>query len=1051
MDARQAGVELAGRRVIAEVLLLAVMLVLTSACFDEAPPAKPAPSVGASAPPRSSGAARAPAPAPPSAPAPTAVGACLERGMNARRAEVIAAVQAVVGDAKPQVPAAIAQLYPYIDDGTLPRMVGDLRTISRIALSTPERVRALALIADALRPLGAEAPSLLAALLDRPDLPELLTALSRLLKADDGRLVRSALGLIASFAGELARTVVLDSGASPAAEAARRALVDELLRELPGVALGAPVVIDRLDASGKPLAGSTVRTDPFPTYAKSEPYGPAPVPTSVVDHPGGGMFGGIFDGLDWDSPAVRELLDKGAVAAGRLLNGGGQTYAEEVLDRDVQTRDAPDRARNLSPRIELHRTVLAALLAMGGDAIREGLHADLATILEVALGEREGEGFRADNPIAALHHGLLELLTYPAAPKLLDALAMTLETDPELGEALVAKLLRVAKLLAATDLALPDVPAAEADALLRANLALADQLFRTPANGTSSARAVMRALAQLGAQAQGLPKAFAAMVKYRRIVRGDDGDLDMIDQAASELVDRTRPPTYVDSATGATVDNRSCLERLAALDRAADRCKIPVINKRLGLVHHEIMAELTPATAVMVGDLMAKALSIDSRLAHLVCEDLDKHVRALVELSTSGALDGLIPVLKVFKRTGQLELFLEMLLLANDHYDQIRPLEPMIVAILESGAVESGLELVALMNQIELPGTDEVVADVLADACAFQLDHTAPVRDIAGRSRPARAYLVVEPLQQLFRALSADERARAAVTHLIDTSVDLVAKVSRSDGGTPGDTSDDFDALANPLVVPLAARVLSLTAATLPQDPAARERQIEEAQAALPAVYTHRAMGELVGGLVAYRDNPHRAELDRLVAGFLTPGTVAAPGAYAQILRLLGALLQHQAALDARAMKALLELASELLDPRLGLIKHAVDGLTALLSAGDPGMILGMLRRMITAGHPRLGGHSPLSLMLEIASSCSGGSGRISEADVLGWGVLVERFVDVMDTMFSLVLSREGGPGGQLKPLQFAEGTYEWAVQHSRGAGGAAGKAERYRLSPLRR
>lgn len=977
------------------------------------------------------------------------VGSCEREIVRVNQAQIMAAVNHVFPSLsqpgfRNQLRGSIEKLFPIIDNQTLPQAVGSLRGLMNMLVADREVMEAIVKVSQGPSPLdSAITLRLVGQVLNYPELEELMYAVAKLLSADDGRMLRGLLALVSTLLIEFG-DLTEDEQAS---KDARRQMVDELLRELDGVQAGPATPIARLDESGRPITAAIEREEPYPGYTDDtgagaddgEGKGPKgdPQPDKGKDsekgHKGGGFLGGLLDEIDVPdelSKKANEEADKGLDKLGKLF-GGGKSYADRIGEREIARKDPRKRVVRLEPTIRMEKTVLAALLRSVGEGVRSGLHCDLVTFLSHALGGRQGGGFSPTNPIAEMQFGQLELMKYRQAPKLLDALAMTLETDPELAEALLAKVLRLVSILRKVETKKgPTKTPEEEDALLHANLKLLDQMFKRDAKGTSAGRALVDVITRLGQVARDVPREFASMFYYRSMVRGDNGDGNLIDEAASSPVDRSMPAYYKD-ASGKTVDNRSCFERLAALVRTTSRCHIPVLNKSLALLHHELLAELTPDSAILIHDLMVKAVSFDPKIGNLVCKDIAAHIDALTQLTNSGALDALIPVMKMFKQRGQLQLFLDLLLLTDEHYDQMRPQEETVIQVLKSGAIEVVFDLLSLANTIKIPGTqNEVVADVLADFIASLLDHSKPARDIRGEERPAKIYLLLDPMKRLNKAL-AGTPGEAALDRLITKAIDVFLGVKHHDGGTPNNPDDDFDTIENKFVVPLLARALSVAASKLPKNPSDRVKKLEQDQQDMMALWQKKAVGDLVEFLQFYCANPERGLFDRVLVYILTPHDNPDQNLFGTVLMIAGTMMQTPA--DGKSLGKIARFAGKALDPDRGHVQPLVAGLVGIVRVDDSKCLMGCMRRAFSMNVPGMGGEMPIQLFMRLLESaklrCGPKDGALTLERLIQKIQDFARALQHLDVMFSLVLNRQGGPGGPRMRMEFDPESYEGAVQ----------------------
>ncbi len=1064
-------------------------------------------------------------------------GKCAGFVYSRNRGLVINAVNALMGPvSRRQIPQAIEQLYPLIDDGTLPGMINDTRSILGILHRETPVLQAIVDASKGPSPVSASlSMQMIGQLLSYPEIDRLFDAFAKMLQVDDGRMIDGLLSFASSALHEMGREMQ-NQVETEEAKKSRRSLARELLRELDGVSAGPSVVIPRLDADGVPLTETVTEKDPYKDYGQQPggADGESQVdwdldgtkdelqPNTEYTGETGGLLGGFLDNIEWPATlvlAVNKFTAKGLTTIGRLLHNGKQTYAEDIMGRPIVLIDPTERSQTVRPTIQMNKTVLAVLMRSAGEAVKAGLHCELSTFLKFALGDRVGNGYSATNPLAEMTHAQLELFKYKHAPKLLDALSMTLTTDPELGEALLAKVLRLVTLMKDKKKDKKDkedkknkknhqhkmhehkthsdngkhlgwfkngkgphngfgkkkhvhkhkhkkkdghghddqgnddesdgdddVDDAQSEILQKQNMILMDKMFKVKAaTGRSAGRALIDVLTQMGDLGKTLPKTFIPMFFYRKMVRGDDGDGDLIDQARSIPVDRTKDAWYKDES-GQLIDNRSCFHRLVNLVKTTNACKIPVLNKSLAFIHHELLAELTPATAIFVNDLMVK-IGLGSG-GDLICKGLQKHVISLKELTTSGAMDALIPVMKAFKNQGELQLFIDLLILSSPTYeDDVRPGEENMIEILDSGALEVVIDLVSLANTIRIPGTkDEVVADVLVDFIADMLDHDKPVTNIFGEKRPAKIFLLLDATKSMDRALKGTP-GEEAYKNLIDQGIDIFLDVEHHDGDTPDDTSDDFDSVGNKFIVPLLARFLNVAADDLERDPTKRVQDLEQDQRNVGDKYQEASFVDMVEFLELYCENENKQIFDDALIYFLTPQDNAEQNLFGSLLAISGLMLQTQA--DNKSLGTIMVFAGRIINPQSGYAPRLIKGVLDILEADEGKILVGFLRRGFSS-KSSLNGESPIGVLMllagQIKDRCTGGDAPLTVAILRAQIEEILRSMSQADAMVYMVLNRLGGPGGGKRPdfnkmyakKSYMGQAYIWQKKGGQGGGGKA-------------
>jgi hypothetical protein len=928
--------------------------------------------------------------------------------LDARRGEFIAAVDAVITpNALQSIGPSIKALFGLIDDGTLPRMAENVAQVLEILKNETDQRTLKALVALASTRAVIQTGDLLAyaaRVANYGEIEKTFEAIAQLIQANDGvddqgrkngepDLVHDVL----AFASRLLR----EAGRAPA-PAAGPGLFDgiaaDLLEDAPPrgtAAFGAPSYAVRVDLHGNP---------------------------AVLRDPATGRLYPPFVDADGDGAADVNGQGDPVDAAGRAISippfGPPGAAGRDAEGRALAASGAP-----IYDYFDTKRTLLSHFLQLGGEALRRGIHDLAAEVAEIALGVRVWSdagtpadpsddflGFAADEPVADLAFGVLEICKYEGAPKLFRAIAEVERTDPALAERVLVAVGKVVEKLRPIALAPGAPPSGQQRALVDQAILLADQVFATGgASGPSTGRELFDVVHQLGRSARSLPGQLALMIDYKTLVLDASGN---VDPARSVRVDRSLPATRAGSPQG---ENRSVLQQVLDLLADADGCKtfFNLFGASLSETLIELMAGRSPQ---FVGTLID---FVDSSIVQLylsiACPAIKDEVLGLKGLSASGALEGFLPIAKVFVDRGETRLLIDILKTLDQSYPAtIRPYEAEVSDILRSGAIEQAFDLDDLLvaggpngGPIVDPASGERAIDVIADSIANLVSHPAAgVPDRWGRAQPTLVHLVLEPLRRIDDRIYAASGGQALANALGYAVTDLLVERRTNDNGTPADPSDDFEELVNPSVGPFLAKVLEHLARNLPASAAARAAMLSEAQQSIGNFLASRDFAAAVDLARTLRRATGAAAIRDAVVHLLTPDPVAANDVFASVLKLTVEVLQTH--LDAAPLRDLASFAGELFDPEARHIVALVEGAARILEADRGHVVLAVARNLLNEPAAAAGlapGESPAEVLLSIFEDVrrAGGAGPASPADRLA------ELVSFVDAAIAFIRDRSSG------------------------------------------
>lgn len=923
--------------------------------------------------------------------------------LDARRAEFIAAVNAVVTpQAFGALGAAIDAVFRLVDDGTLPRMAENVAEILDALRREPgERtLRAIvALSTSARSPVQVDdALDFAGRVVSYREIEATFEAVAELIRGNDGvddqghpngepDLVRQVLAFASRLLRQAAQAPV------PAAPAGLLdGLVDELLVDAPpggGVSFGPSSWAVRADANGNPL----VRRDPA-TGTLFAPF---------VDADGDGAADVNPDGDPVDATGA-------TIAIPPFAAPGAPGY-------DAEGRALAATGALLYEYFDAKETLLSHFLQLGGEGLRRGIHTLGYDVAEIALGARvfhdggtpadpsdDFAGFAADNPVTDLGWGALEVAKYEGTPRLLRAVAEVVRTEPLLAERIILELGKVLEKLRPIATAQANVPpTAQSRALADRACELVDRVFDRGAR-PSTGRLLLEALHDLGLVARNLPRQLALMMEHSSLALDAAGNPD---PARSVLVDRSRPPTRAGSPQG---ENRSVLHQLLDLLAEADRC--PTYFGLFGAPLSETIIDVMAGrSAQFVGTLID---FVDNPLVQgylaISCPAIRDDLQGLKGLSASGALEGFLPVAKVFVDRGETRLLVDILATLDASYaDLLWPYEPVMTDILKSGAVEIVFDLLDLLvagsggRPIVDPVSGARAIDLVADAIGNLMDHPAGgVPDRYGRPQPTLAHLVIEPLRRIEDRIFAASGGAALATSLVYTVTDLAIERVTNDNGTPGDPADDFEQLRNPSFAPFVGRLCVLLARNLPASAAERAARISVLQADLAAFLTSRDFAAAADLARTLRGAAGAGAICDATANLLTPNAVASDDVFGSLLKVLAGALETR--VDTAPLRDIAAFLADLLDPGGQRVAALVVGVSRLLQADRGKVFIQVVRNLLNeppaaAGLPA--GSSPAEVLLSVA-------GDVRRAGATSAGDRLTELIAAIDSAVAFIRDPQG-------------------------------------------
>jgi hypothetical protein len=850
--------------------------------------------------------------------------------LDARHDDFVAAIDTILPpDAAGSLSATVRDVTTLVHDGTLPRLTDALAGVLELLANDPQdpqqhALHGLVALAGSRAPLSPDtALELAGRLFAYPDLERLLHAVGQIAAAHDGldadgNADPNERDLIAPLISTLSRTLSgLERPTGGAgASAADRELLDTLLRPIVlrgSVAVGAPAWVVRLDPNGNPAV---------------QPQGDGLLPAPFVDRDRDGVADIGADGWPTDAAGARIDLPAFGDGAGYDADGRAVTAAGALLYVYVDAKRTPlGQALRVAGEAMAASDPLVAVRALDAAAARE-------TRLDPATGATYPV-YADDNPLHDLAWAGLEVFRYRDAPKVLQALAALIRHDEAKAEALLVKLAQVMDIVRS----LPPgqgAGAASGRSALDDLVPLLDKAFEAGGSGVSAGRLLLDAMSTEQRRLRNLPVGFARMVKYHDYDR--------------------RTPTSPPAQT-------SIMERLLDMMAEANQCDSwPFGN--MAELYLDAMAGNEKILGITISAETINRLMDISFLRSLLCGAIsEQNVRALGGFARSGALEAMKPIAKAFSdadRTGVLKDI--MLSLQPDYAQKMRPHEPGLVRLLESGVLELLFEILDDMNGVRVPGTGERVSDVVADFLAALVDDDRAITDRRGRPVPSLLHLLLQPVESLGARVDAAGlgNALSSATHAL---IDVALATDWDDNGTPTDASDDIRVLRNHGIVPLAAALLRDMADGMSLLPWERNSDITRWQQDLSALFTGRDLPVLMDLLLAVDASPQRGTVHQALVALLTPNTTVRRDTYGAVLEAVGALLQAHT--DPAALTDVLRFLGRALAPSRGHGEPIVTGLLRLLDGRQGSLAAAALASALDRG-PDGSLRSPLDVVLDV-------------------------------------------------------------------------------------
>ncbi|MCW8138881.1 MAG: hypothetical protein KIT58_08250 [Planctomycetota bacterium] len=874
------------------------------------------------------------------------------QALAARQSDFVSAVNRIIpNDVGSNLFSTLGAFLPIVDDGTVERAAADVDAIIVDLLGDPTTLDALVKLLDATSGGGAAGTGdrsrnqLISRLLAYPELETLARSIFELVRDNDGvdergqpngerNLLRELQGLLSRQLLGFQPAPGTGNGLAQTIEKLSEALLsDQPLAAFPD--LGAPAWAVRLDVHGNPK----VLADPA--------TGRLPAP--FVDQDGDGA-------ADVDAQGRPVDAQGGVISLPAFGNAG--------------TRDADGRA--LAPGGALYyvyfdakRTLVSELLLLTGEMLGKDLAADVVAVLDgcadrvqhdngTADPSDDYETLSPDTPLLDLTHAQFELIKRTSMCDLLRGLGAVVKQDRARFSDMVDNLVVAVKKASAAAAGVQAQPGA-GQALLDDLLPLVEDALRPRGRSISAVRALLQAFNTEQRRLQNLPASFARMMKYH-------------DYRSRTLADANR---------------KSIMQRVVEMMERANTCNVLAGSpSNMADFYLAAMAGNARVLGINISIGTINNLVDISIIRNILCSSIrEDDVRALKDFNDTGALDAMKPICKVFDDRGEITLLKNIMLGLGRHYERaMRPTEKTAVAILESGAVEKLFLCIDSMTQVRVPGSNEVVADVLADTLAQVVDSSQPIYDRRNRPHRTLVHLLSKPMDDLKARCQArgigprlDNLMAAAEDVLLQTYVDARGVERWKWGALNRSLGQLVETLGD--MIPQAAGPRGTWAYD-------QQRSVEQMLASRDAA-TLLEIAKTVGA------SPQKSAINRAIANLFTPAPSAAQDAFGGVVALLGDVLQerkgHAAQVDRQALATVLHFFGRQLDPAVNRANGIVELIRKLLTADDGMLVLRLARNAFDMG-PNGTDESAVAVLQsvfdDIGAAASGSSGPMTVADL---------------------------------------------------------------------
>jgi hypothetical protein len=864
---------------------------------------------------------------------------------DARKDDFVTAVDTVIpATVASNLRSTLDDVIDLIDDGTLPSLTDQVANIAALLANDPSdpqqnTLNAIVKLASGRAPLDTnQMLDLASRMLAYPESDQLMKAIATLVEENDGLTATGAKSGARDLLGDdlsaLAHGIAGIARPAAGTSSAPGPLVKALLASTPlrgGVQVGAAAWAVRVDANGNPQPA----VDP----ATGKLY------TPFVDANGDGV-------ADVDAPGAPVDANGQEIA----ISAFGQAGA---AGRDASGRALAYDGNPLYVYFDAKQTTLSQVLIVAGKLLQKNVPFDLLSSIDacstrVQRQDQYGSftGYADDNPLTDVAWGGLEVMRDPNAAKLLESLAALIDNDPARAEQLMVSLAGVVQTLNQQQF-----QSAGLRQLVDGLVPVFSQVFASNGGGQAGTNALAIQLLNTFRtqiqQVRGIPAGLAGMMKY-------------------STYPGTDPANPGGVPTDATAGRYSCMEQLMNMMAEANQCDSWPFGNMADFYLDAMAGNKSILGFTISVHTIATILNI-SLLRSLMCSQIDpNNLLSLQAFANSGALDSLIPIVKAFSDAGQTDLIKNVFLTLGSNYPSaLRPNEPVVVQILESGMVEQMFDALNVLEGMTVPSTGEPVTNIVAQLLASLVNVNAGVVDRHGASVMSRLHLVLLPflaMQQRIQSSGVSATYSNAMTSLLTTAL-ATAPINQGSSQAPQ------TGLLYEGIVPLAAAALRSAASAFPADATQRAANVTSDEQSVVSLMTGRVVPLLLDNVAAVQGSPSKQVILDALVNVFTPNLTTANDIFGSVLQVAAATLQ--VSIDPTAMVDLLHFGGEVLDPARGTSEPLVLAVAKLLQGQANTTLLSILHNALDRG-PTGSARSPAETLLSVfddvkAASASAG------------------------------------------------------------------------------
>ncbi|MEE2962406.1 MAG: hypothetical protein VYA34_16855, partial [Myxococcota bacterium] len=625
-------------------------------------------------------------------------------------------------------PLVSSTFVPGVDDGRLPQATDQLaRALEKLAADSPQSNQWLSGFVELTKTRGVvqfdHIIEFLHDFIQREDIPPIVQSVTQLASYHDGidygfnhslRLFQHALDVFdnENTCGEL-------SVGDWSTHILSQALVTE------DMGLGKPSWVVYADEHGNPKVATNPQTGQlYPPFQDSNQDGNADVNERGEPIDGSGTVISI--------PAFAEGQHQDDDQ--RALTQNGDLYYEYFNAKE---------------------SGVGMLLLLGQEAVQNNFHHALRYVLETTL---PAPSPCENNSNACLHYGiqdhlpadlvhlLLEIAKFDESKLFLDTWSKLIRSDYVRAEQILVAVGQILKALKQSQIKLTDPTFVQ---LIGDFLPLLDDVFETPnTQQNSTAQLLLETIHKLGQTARDLPYQILDTVKYVALSKTATCSDGKPNYRESDPVDFDQPRYRQTNSN--LQDNRSSLEQSVELLSAVNCGTVPFTDgKSVGHFIVDLMADRDAESVCGIIDALLGAIDLFGFAGRFATEfSLDAigcdgsavydQLQTLDSLAASGALNGYLPIAKVFKERNQTPTLLQLLdLVANDlrldedqdqdSYSRVRKLLPFAQKVLETDAVDRVFDLLDLLVTLESEETGEPVSAVIMRSIERIVDNDGTV------------------------------------------------------------------------------------------------------------------------------------------------------------------------------------------------------------------------------------------------------------------------------------------------------------------------------------